>query len=147
MSSIRLDVFLDVSCLFKTRSEAQKAIKGGKVDVNGENAQPQKGVKIGDKRLVDPWLGCGQCKVCLRGDEQLCLNPASVGIIRNGDPIIIETLAGRLGYASQSHFTRVFSALTGMTPARYRRGLADGRDASDTHRMRVPTDGMALERE
>jgi D-arabinose 1-dehydrogenase-like Zn-dependent alcohol dehydrogenase len=43
-----------------------------------------KGVKIGDKRLVDPWLGCGQCKVCLRGEEQLCLKPASVGIFRNG---------------------------------------------------------------
>src|SRR5262245_48915935 len=27
-----------------------------------------KGVKVGDKMLVDPWLGCGQCKVCLRGD-------------------------------------------------------------------------------
>lgn len=48
MSSVRLDVFLDVACLFKTRSEAQRAIKGGKVDVNGENAKPQKGVKAGD---------------------------------------------------------------------------------------------------
>jgi ribosome-associated heat shock protein Hsp15 len=47
-SSVRLDVFLDVSCLFKTRSEAQRAIKGGKVDVNGENAKPQKNVKAGD---------------------------------------------------------------------------------------------------
>ena len=45
---MRLDVWLDVSCLFKTRSEAQRAIKGGKVDVNGENAKPQKNVKAGD---------------------------------------------------------------------------------------------------
>ena len=27
----------------------------------------------------------------------------------------------RLGFSSQSHFTRLFSGLTGMTPARYRR--------------------------
>jgi len=71
---------------------------------------------------------------------------AALGVLAR-EEAPIETLAGRLGYASQSHFTRVFSALTGMTPARYRRGLADGRDASDTHRTRVPTDGMALERE
>lgn len=30
-------------------------------------------------------------------------------------------LAVELGFASQSHFTRVFSAATGMTPAKYRR--------------------------
>ena len=33
-----------------------------------------KGVAIGDKRLVDPWMGCGECRVCKRGDEQLCTN-------------------------------------------------------------------------
>jgi ribosome-associated heat shock protein Hsp15 len=32
----RLDVWLDVACLFRTRSEAQKACKGGKVEVNRE---------------------------------------------------------------------------------------------------------------
>ena len=48
MASVRLDVWLDVACVFKTRSEAQKAIKGGKVDVNGQNAKAQKLVKPGD---------------------------------------------------------------------------------------------------
>ncbi len=48
MSSVRLDVWLDVACIFKTRSEAQKAIKGGKVNVNGQNAKAQKPVKAGD---------------------------------------------------------------------------------------------------
>ena len=48
MESVRLDVWLDVACIFKTRSEAQKAIKGGKVNVNGENAKSQKLVKPGD---------------------------------------------------------------------------------------------------
>lgn len=29
-------------------------------------------VKVGDKVVVYPWLGCGQCLVCERGDEHLC---------------------------------------------------------------------------
>jgi ribosome-associated heat shock protein Hsp15 len=44
----RLDVWLDVSCLFKTRSEAQRACKGGKVDVNGHSAKPHRDLRIGD---------------------------------------------------------------------------------------------------
>jgi len=45
----RLDVWLDVACLFKTRSEAQKACKAGKVDVNGQSAKPNRHVRAGDR--------------------------------------------------------------------------------------------------
>ena len=45
---MRLDLWLDISCLFKTRSEAQKACKGGKVDVNGHAAKPHRDMRIGD---------------------------------------------------------------------------------------------------
>ena len=44
LEKVRLDVWLDVSCLFRTRSEAQKACKGGKIDVNGQKAKPQRGI-------------------------------------------------------------------------------------------------------
>ncbi len=30
------------------------------------------GVKMGEHVIVYPWLGCGACPVCERGDEQLC---------------------------------------------------------------------------
>jgi propanol-preferring alcohol dehydrogenase len=43
-----------------------------------------KGVKIGDRRLVDPWMGCGECGVCKRGDEQLCTKPRSLGVFTPG---------------------------------------------------------------
>jgi D-arabinose 1-dehydrogenase-like Zn-dependent alcohol dehydrogenase len=43
-----------------------------------------KGVSIGDVRLVDPWMGCGECVVCRRGDENLCTRPCSVGVHRSG---------------------------------------------------------------
>jgi D-arabinose 1-dehydrogenase-like Zn-dependent alcohol dehydrogenase len=42
------------------------------------------GVAVGDVRLVNPWMGCGECKVCKRGDENLCLKPQSIGIFTNG---------------------------------------------------------------
>jgi ribosome-associated heat shock protein Hsp15 len=45
---VRLDQWLDISCLFKTRSDAQKACKGGKVDVNGQTARPHRELRVGD---------------------------------------------------------------------------------------------------
>jgi len=46
---VRLDVWLDVACLFKTRSEAQKACKAGRVDVNRQAAKPHRKIRIGDE--------------------------------------------------------------------------------------------------
>ncbi|MEA2870631.1 MAG: alcohol dehydrogenase, propanol-preferring [Hyphomicrobiales bacterium] len=43
-----------------------------------------KGVNVGDVRLVNPWMGCGECKVCQRGDENLCLKPQNVGVFSQG---------------------------------------------------------------
>lgn len=49
LESVRLDVWLDVACVFPTRSAASRAIKGGKVSVNDEAAKPNKPVRIGDR--------------------------------------------------------------------------------------------------
>lgn len=62
----RLDVWLDVSCLFKTRSEAQRACKGGKVDLNGHSAKPHREVKVGDVIEITRALGRRQ-RVVVRG--------------------------------------------------------------------------------
>ena len=48
MDTVRLDVWLDVACLFKTRSEAQRACSGGKVDVNGQKAKPHRLLRVDD---------------------------------------------------------------------------------------------------
>jgi ribosome-associated heat shock protein Hsp15 len=48
-SAVRLDVWLDVACLFKTRSQATAACKGGKVDVNGDRAKPNRLLHAGDE--------------------------------------------------------------------------------------------------
>src|SRR5437868_10182764 len=48
-AGVRLDVWLDVACLFRTRSEAQKACKGGKIDVNGQPAKSNRLMRTGDE--------------------------------------------------------------------------------------------------
>jgi ribosome-associated heat shock protein Hsp15 len=54
--SLRLDVWLDIACLFKTRSEAKRACEGGKVDVAGQTAKPNRQVREGDRiRISRPF--------------------------------------------------------------------------------------------
>jgi ribosome-associated heat shock protein Hsp15 len=51
-AGVRLDIWLDVACVFKTRSEAQAACRGGKVDVNGQPAKPNRLLRPGDEILI-----------------------------------------------------------------------------------------------
>jgi ribosome-associated heat shock protein Hsp15 len=66
MDAERLDVWLDVACLFKTRSEAQLACKGGKVNVNGRAAKPHREVRAGDVVEITRPLGRRQ-RVVIKG--------------------------------------------------------------------------------
>jgi ribosome-associated heat shock protein Hsp15 len=47
--SVRLDIWLDVACIFKTRSQAQSACKKGRVTVNGDHGKPHRAVRPGDE--------------------------------------------------------------------------------------------------
>ncbi|BCN36909.1 NAD-dependent alcohol dehydrogenase [Alicycliphilus denitrificans] len=42
------------------------------------------GAAVGRRCLVYPWIGCGECKICRRGAEQLCPAPRFLGIFRAG---------------------------------------------------------------
>lgn len=55
--AIRLDVWLDVACLFKTRSEAQKACRTGKIEVNGQPAKPNRLLRAGDRLTIGRAFG------------------------------------------------------------------------------------------
>ena len=55
--SIRLDIWLDIACLFKTRSEAKRACEGGKVEVNGDPAKPNRAVREGDRIRISRGAG------------------------------------------------------------------------------------------
>jgi ribosome-associated heat shock protein Hsp15 len=65
-SGVRLDIWLDVACLFKTRSEAQKACRAGKVSVNGQPAKPNRRLRIADEIEIGRPLGRKQ-RVKVRG--------------------------------------------------------------------------------
>ena len=67
--AVRLDIWLDVACLFKTRSEAQKACKSGRIEVNGQNAKPNRLVRPGDTLDIRRPLGRVQ-KIRIRGLAQ-----------------------------------------------------------------------------
>jgi alcohol dehydrogenase, propanol-preferring len=43
-----------------------------------------KGVKVGDLRIVFPWLGCGTCDKCQAEEDNMCLVPRSLGVYANG---------------------------------------------------------------
>jgi D-arabinose 1-dehydrogenase-like Zn-dependent alcohol dehydrogenase len=44
-----------------------------------------KGVKIGQKKLVFPWIGCGKCEVCKAGQDNYCVSGSRfLGVNRPG---------------------------------------------------------------
>ena len=53
----------------------------GNVEEIGDSVQ---GVNIGDLVLVYPWIGCGQCTTCEKGNTNLCESPKSLGVFQDG---------------------------------------------------------------
>jgi ribosome-associated heat shock protein Hsp15 len=72
VDDVRLDVWLDVACLFKTRSEAQKALTGNKVTANGQPVKARRHVRIGDELEISRPLGRTQrVKVLALADRHM----------------------------------------------------------------------------
>jgi len=53
----------------------------GEVVSAGAGAGP---VPTGRVALVHPWIGCGECAACKRGEENICVKPQSLGVVRPG---------------------------------------------------------------
>lgn len=53
----------------------------GTVEAVGPEAQ---GVTKGQPYAAFPWIGCGKCAVCQRGDEHICSTPRALGITVDG---------------------------------------------------------------
>lgn len=56
----------------------------GEVVAAGPGAQQAAGVQTGRVALVHPWIGCGECAACLRGEENICIKPQALGVVRPG---------------------------------------------------------------
>ena len=52
----------------------------GEIVGAGSLADVQRGMRC----LVHPWIGCGDCAACKRGEENICTKPQSLGIVRPG---------------------------------------------------------------
>jgi ribosome-associated heat shock protein Hsp15 len=63
LERVRLDVWLDVSCLFRTRSEAKRACEGGKIEVNGQSGKAHREIRVGDAIEISRPLGRRQTLV------------------------------------------------------------------------------------
>jgi len=54
----------------------------GVVEALGPKA---KGAKIGQKRIVFPWIGCGKCAICVSGQDNYCVSGSRfLGVNRPG---------------------------------------------------------------
>lgn len=62
---LRIDVWLKLVCLFKHRTDATEACKGGHVKVNSQRVKPAATVKEGD--LVELYLGETYRRVVVKG--------------------------------------------------------------------------------
>jgi D-arabinose 1-dehydrogenase-like Zn-dependent alcohol dehydrogenase len=41
-------------------------------------------ISVGAKKAVFPWIGCGQCRECMQGDENLCVKQRFLGVTIDG---------------------------------------------------------------
>lgn len=53
----------------------------GEIEAAGPDAA---GAAPGRRAVVYPWIGCGECALCARGDEHLCPKPRQIGIQVDG---------------------------------------------------------------
>lgn len=76
------------------------------------------GVKVGDRRVVYPWIGCGQCATCKAGDEHLCNKPRQIGVNVDGgfaDHVLVPHARYLLDYTGVDHDLACTFACSGLT--------------------------------
>ena len=56
----------------------------GEVVAAGGQASALLAGLAGRPMLVHPWIGCGDCAACRRGEENICIKPQSLGVVRPG---------------------------------------------------------------
>lgn len=88
----------------------------------------------GERCVVYPWIGCGDCPSCNRGDEQLCNRPRALGINVDG------------GYADHVlvPHPRYLLDATGIAPGLAGVCMCSGLTAYSALRKAAPSDGEAL---
>jgi D-arabinose 1-dehydrogenase-like Zn-dependent alcohol dehydrogenase len=76
------------------------------------------GIKLGDKRIVYPWIGCGNCAACRRGDEPVCAEARQMGIQVDGgyaDHVLVPHPRYLLDYSGIADERAGLFACSGLT--------------------------------
>jgi ribosome-associated heat shock protein Hsp15 len=89
-TSVRLDVWLDVACLYKTRSEAQRACEGGKVEVNGQRSKAHRLLRISDHIQLSRPYGRKQTLIVLGLAERHIAKAEAKALYNDTTPPISE---------------------------------------------------------
>jgi ribosome-associated heat shock protein Hsp15 len=89
-TTVRLDVWLDVACLYKTRSEARRACEGGKVAVNGQRSKAHRLLRAGDHIQLNRPYGRKQTLIVLGLVERHIARSEAKGLYDDTTPPISE---------------------------------------------------------
>ena len=87
----------------------------GEVAALGPEAE---GAQLGDRAVVYPWIGCGECGVCGRGDENLCARPRNLGVNLHGgyaDHVLVPDAKYLFSYGDADPALAATYACSGIT--------------------------------
>jgi ribosome-associated heat shock protein Hsp15 len=116
----RLDVWLDVACLFRTRSEAQRECKAGRVEVNGATAKPHRTIRPGDDIVISRPLGRKQIVRVVRLEEKHVSKADARGLYEDRSP---KPTAEEVDMRRMARLARPFVTTPGSPNKRDRRAL------------------------
>ena len=87
----------------------------GTVEALGPDAE---GVAVGESYIVYPWIGCGSCPHCDKGDDLMCAAPRVIGTRVDGgyaDYVIVPDVKYLIDYADVPQDLALVSASPGCS--------------------------------
>jgi ribosome-associated heat shock protein Hsp15 len=118
--TVRLDTWLWAARLVKTRGLAVEAVKGGRVQVNGQRAKPSKGVAAGDR--LELTLGQIRLSVVVTATARRRGRPGEAALLYQETP---ESRAARERHAAERRLAAQTDASGGARPTKRDRRRLD----------------------
>ena len=77
-----------------------------------------RGVELGARAVVYPWIGCGSCPTCETGQEHLCAQSRALGVMRHGgfsDHVLVPHPRYLFGFGDRPATLACTYACSGLT--------------------------------
>ena len=69
----------------KDRGATLPRAVGHEILGNVEKLGPEaKSVSLGSRQIVYPWIGCGSCRRCVQGEDNMCSKQRVIGVMQDG---------------------------------------------------------------